>query len=51
MAKEEKVLIIDDELFSREYFQKILEKTNFSVKKPLMVPTGWVFSGDFHTIW
>jgi DNA-binding NtrC family response regulator len=32
MAKEEKVLIIDDELFSREYFQKIFEKTNFSVK-------------------
>jgi DNA-binding NtrC family response regulator len=32
MAKEEKVLIIDDELFSREYFQKILEKTNVSVK-------------------
>jgi len=32
MAKEEKVLIIDDELFSREYFQKVFEKTNFSVK-------------------
>jgi len=32
MAKEEKVLIIDDELFSREYFQKILEKIDCQVK-------------------
>jgi len=29
MLKEEKVLVIDDEQFSREYFQKILEKTDF----------------------
>jgi len=26
MAKEEKVLIIDDELFSREFFKKYLRK-------------------------
>ena len=32
MGKEEKVLIVDDELFSREYFQKILAKTAFSVE-------------------
>lgn len=32
MAKEEKVLIIDDELFSREYFQKILEKADCEVR-------------------
>jgi DNA-binding NtrC family response regulator len=32
MSKAEKILVIDDELFSREYFQKILENTNFSVK-------------------
>lgn len=32
MAMEEKILVIDDELFSREYFQRILEKTDFSVK-------------------
>jgi two-component system response regulator PilR (NtrC family) len=32
MAKEEKVLVVDDELFSREYFQKILAKTDSSVK-------------------
>lgn len=32
MSQEEKILVIDDELFSRKYFQKILEKTNFSVK-------------------
>jgi DNA-binding NtrC family response regulator len=32
MAKEEKVLVIDDELFSREFFQKILEKTDCEVK-------------------
>jgi DNA-binding NtrC family response regulator len=32
MAKEEKVLIIDDELFSREYFQKILEKVKCEVR-------------------
>jgi two-component system response regulator PilR (NtrC family) len=32
MPKAEKVLVIDDELFSREYFHKILEKSNFSVK-------------------
>ena len=32
MAKEEKVLIVDDELFSREYFQKILEKIDFEVR-------------------
>ncbi len=31
MSKAEKILVIDDELFSREYFQKILEKTNSSV--------------------
>ncbi|MBM4306166.1 MAG: sigma-54-dependent Fis family transcriptional regulator [Deltaproteobacteria bacterium] len=32
MSKEEKILIIDDELFSREFFQKILEKTDSEVK-------------------
>ena len=32
MGKEEKVLIIDDELFSREYFQKILEKVKCEVR-------------------
>ncbi len=32
MAKEEKVLIIDDELFSREYFQRILEKVKCEVR-------------------
>jgi len=32
VAKEEKVLIIDDELFSREYFKKILEKTDCEVR-------------------
>jgi DNA-binding NtrC family response regulator len=32
MAKEEKILVIDDELFSREYFQKILEKIDCSVR-------------------
>jgi len=37
MAKEEKVLIVDDELFSREYFQKILEKIDFEVRT---FPTG-----------
>lgn len=31
MSKAEKILVIDDELFSREYFQKIVEKTDFSV--------------------
>ena len=37
MAKEEKVLIVDDELFSREYFQKILEKIDCEVRT---FPTG-----------
>lgn len=32
MSKEEKILVIDDELFSREYFQKILERTNCEVR-------------------
>jgi two-component system, NtrC family, response regulator PilR len=32
MAKEEKILVIDDELFSREYFQKILEKIGCPVR-------------------
>jgi len=32
MSKPEKILVIDDELFSREYFKKILQKTNFSVE-------------------
>ena len=32
MAKEERILVIDDEHFSREYFQKILEKSRFTVK-------------------
>jgi DNA-binding NtrC family response regulator len=32
MAKEEKVLVIDDELFSREYFLKILQKIGCVVK-------------------
>lgn len=32
MAKEEKVLIIDDELYSREYFRKILERTECEVR-------------------
>jgi len=47
MAKEEKVLIIDDELFSREYFQKILEKTNFSVKTASNGSDGLDFFGGF----
>jgi len=32
MVKEGKILVIDDEPFSREYFQKILEKTDCIVK-------------------
>jgi DNA-binding NtrC family response regulator len=32
MFKEKKVLVIDDELFSRDYFQKILAKINCTVK-------------------
>ena len=32
MHREENVLVIDDELFSREYFQKILEKDGNKVK-------------------
>jgi len=47
MAKEEKVLIIDDELFSREYFQKILEKTNFFVKSAPNGSDGLGFFKEF----
>jgi two-component system response regulator PilR (NtrC family) len=32
MPKGKKILVIDDELFSREFFHKILERTDFSVK-------------------
>ncbi|HSB06703.1 MAG TPA: sigma-54 dependent transcriptional regulator [Thermodesulfobacteriota bacterium] len=32
MPKEEKILVIDDEKFSRDYFQKILEKSDFTAK-------------------
>ena len=32
MSREEKILVVDDEQFSREYFQKILGKTDFVVK-------------------
>ncbi|MGQ9507950.1 MAG: sigma-54-dependent transcriptional regulator [Thermodesulfobacteriota bacterium] len=32
MGKEEKVLVIDDELYSREYFRKILERTECEVR-------------------
>lgn len=32
MAKEEKILVIDDELFSREYFLKILQKIGCAVR-------------------
>ena len=32
MAKAEKILVIDDEQFSREYFDKILERIDYNVK-------------------
>ncbi len=32
MVTEEKILVVDDEAFSREYFKKILEKLAFEVK-------------------
>jgi DNA-binding NtrC family response regulator len=32
MPKEERILVIDDEQFSRDYFQKILGKSDFTVK-------------------
>jgi DNA-binding NtrC family response regulator len=47
MSKAEKILVIDDELFSREYFQKILEKNNFSVKTASNGSNGLGFFKEF----